>query len=131
MAECLEHKTKSKIGKTFANEKILEKYSVKVYEIDSYFYEHYKKKNTKKKQANRNGRGYLLLRIDVKKQEALEKKIFCKFIRINTSNCDKDYEIGRIQTFISKFKNRQSKELEKESNKKVKKLEDEIKKKLA
>ena len=90
-----------------------------------------KKKNTKKKQANRNGRGYLLLRIDVKKQEALEKKIFCKFIRINTSNCDKDYEIGRIQTFISKFKNRQSKELEKESNKKVKKVEDEIKKKLA
>ena len=90
-----------------------------------------KKKTQKKKQANRNGRGYLLLRIDVKKQEALEKKIFCKFIRINTSNCDKDYEIGRIQTFISKFKNRQSKELEKESNKKVKKLEDEIKKKLA
>ena len=48
MAECLEHKTKSKIGKTFANEKILEEYSVKVYEIDSYFYEHYKKKTQKK-----------------------------------------------------------------------------------
>ena len=70
-----------------------------------------KKTKTKKKQANRNGRGYLLLRIDVKKQEALEKKIFCKFIRINTSNCDKDYEIGRIQTFISKFKNRQLRKL--------------------
>ena len=49
MAECLEHKTKSKIGKTFANEKILEEYSVKVYEIDSYFYEHYKKNKNKKK----------------------------------------------------------------------------------
>ena len=69
MVEWLEHKTKSKIGKIFANEKILEEYSVKVYEIDSYFYEHYKKK-----QANRNGRDYILLRIDVKKQEALEKK---------------------------------------------------------
>ena len=45
MVEWLEHKTKSKIGKIFANEKILEEYSVKVYEIDSYFYEHYKKKN--------------------------------------------------------------------------------------
>ena len=44
MVEWLEHKTKSKIGKIFANEKILEEYSVKVYEIDSYFYEHYKKK---------------------------------------------------------------------------------------
>ena len=40
MVECLEHKTKSKIGKIFANEKILEEYSVKVYVIDSYFYEH-------------------------------------------------------------------------------------------
>ena len=29
---------------------------------------------TKKKQANRNGRDYILLRINVKKQEALEKK---------------------------------------------------------
>ena len=28
----------------FMNEKILEEYSVKTYEIDPYFYEHYKKK---------------------------------------------------------------------------------------
>ena len=40
----IEHKVKSKIGTIFANEKILEEYSVRIYEIDPYFYEHYKKK---------------------------------------------------------------------------------------
>ena len=39
----MEHVAKSKIGTIFANEKILEEFSVKIYEIDSYFYEHYKK----------------------------------------------------------------------------------------
>ena len=39
----IEHKVKSKIGTIFANEKILEEYSVSIYEIDPYFYEHYKK----------------------------------------------------------------------------------------
>ena len=54
----------------------------------------------------------------------------CEFIRINTSKegCDANYEIGRIQTFTSKFKNRQLKKLEKASNKKMIELEDEIKK---
>ena len=43
----IEHVVKSKIGIMFVNEKILEEYSVKIYEIDPYFYEHYKrKKNT-------------------------------------------------------------------------------------
>ena len=52
-------------------------------------------------------------------QKALEKKLNCKFVRINTSrgNYDADYEASRIQTFISN------------SNKnKIKELEDEIKK---
>ena len=40
---CPEHEVKSKIGTIFVNEKILEEYSVKIYEIDPYFYEHYKK----------------------------------------------------------------------------------------
>ena len=54
------------------------------------------------------------------------KKPNCKFIRINTS---KGYdEIDRIQTIISKFKNRQLRKLEKESNKEIKDLEDKIKK---
>ena len=44
--ESIEHKVKSKIGTIFKNEKILKEYSVKIYEIDTYFYEHYRKKNT-------------------------------------------------------------------------------------
>ena len=52
-----------------------------------------------------------------KRQKALEKKIGCKFIRINTSNAkngyDLDYEVGNIEAFIDKFKNKKIKELEK------------------
>ena len=39
---------KSKIGIIFANEKILEEHSVKVYEIDPYFYEHHTHTHKKK-----------------------------------------------------------------------------------
>ena len=35
---------KSKIGKIFKNQNPLEDYSVKIYEIDPYFYEHYERK---------------------------------------------------------------------------------------
>ena len=41
---CPEFEFKSKIGKLFINEKILEEYSVKIYGIDPYFYEHHKEK---------------------------------------------------------------------------------------
>ena len=41
--EPIEHKVKSKIGTIFVNEDILEEYSVKIYEIDLYFSENYKK----------------------------------------------------------------------------------------
>ena len=137
---CPEYEVKSKIGTIFVNEEILEEYSVKIYEIDPYFYEYYNKKI----QTDENGRAYILFRIDVyftkyflaveidekghtdrdlifeeKRQKALEKKLNCEFIRINTSreNYDADYEAGRIQTFISN------------SNKnEIKKLEDELKK---
>ena len=57
----IEHVAKSKIGTIFANEKILEEYSVKIYEIDPYFYEHYNKQI----QVDNNGRKYILFRIDV------------------------------------------------------------------
>ena len=40
----IEHEVKSKIGTIFVNKKILEEYSVNIYEIDPYFYDHYKKK---------------------------------------------------------------------------------------
>ena len=43
-----------------------------------------------------------------KRQKSLEKILGCKFIRINTSNegYDADYEASRIETSISKFKDR-------------------------
>ena len=147
ISECPEHKVKSKIGNIFVNEKILEEYSIKIYKTDPYFYEHYKKKYKLTKMGVNTFRTdvyftkYLLaVEIDKKnhasrdiifgekRQEALEKKLNCEFIRINTSKrYDEDYEIVRIQSFISEFKDRQLKKLEKESNKKIKELEDEIK----
>ena len=42
--ESIEYRIKSKIGTIFVNEDILEEYSVKIYEIDLYFSEHYKRK---------------------------------------------------------------------------------------
>ena len=58
---CPEFDVKSKIGKLFMNEKILEEYSVKIYEIDPFFYEH----QTEKIKADKNSREYILFRIDV------------------------------------------------------------------
>ena len=37
----IEHVVKSKIGTILVNEKILEEYSVRIYEIDCYFHERY------------------------------------------------------------------------------------------
>ena len=43
------------------------------------------------------------------RQEELEKKLGCKFIRINASNakngCDLGYDVGNIEAFIDEFKN--------------------------
>ena len=95
----------------------------------------------KKIQVDENGSKYILFRIDVyfnklllaveidekghtdrdlifedKRQKALEKKLGCKFIRINTSNAkngyDIDYEVGNAEAFIDEFKNKKIKELE-------------------
>ena len=95
--------------------------------------------NTMKKiQADKNGCKYILFRIDIyfsecflaveidekghtdrdiifeeKRQKALEKKFGFKFIRINTSNAKKgydlDYEVGNIEAFINEFKNKKIK----------------------
>ena len=52
-----------------------------------------------------------------KRQEALEKKVGCKFIRINKSNAkngyDLDYEVDSMEAFIDEFKKKKIKELEK------------------
>ena len=135
------------------NEKILEENSVKIYEIDPYFYENHNEKI----KVDKNECGYIILRIDVhfteyflaveideqnkdgrdliferkkKREEALEKKLGCKFIRINTSNAkkgyDKDYEVSKIQTFTSKFNDkknflkRQKNKTTRRGNKKIK-----------
>ena len=46
-----------------------------------------------------------------KRQKALEEKRNCEFIRINTSDAkrgyDTDYQISKIQIFISKFKEKE------------------------
>ena len=103
---------------------------------------------TKKIQVDNNDQEYILFRIDIyfteyflaveidekghtdrdlifeeKRQKALEKKLNCTFIRINTSkeNYDADYEASRIQMFISKFKDKKNKS-------EIKALKDEIKK---
>ena len=39
-----EFEVKSKIGKLFQYQNPLQEYSVRIYEIDPYFYEHYEKK---------------------------------------------------------------------------------------
>ena len=109
--KCPEFEVKSKIGKIFKNHNLLEEYSVRIYKIDPYFYERYEKKI----QVDNNGCKYTLFRIDIyfsecslaieidekghtdrdlifekKKQNALEKKLACKFIRINISNAKMD-----------------------------------------
>ena len=61
ISECSEHKVKLKIGIIFVNEKILEEYSAKIYEIDLYYYENYKEEI----QVDKNGHEYILFRIDV------------------------------------------------------------------
>ena len=95
-----------------------------------------------KKQVDKNGCEYILFRIDVyfseyslaveidekghtdrdfifeeKRQKALEKKLGCKFIRINTSNTKNgyglDYKVGKIEAFIDEFKNKKIKEIKK------------------
>ena len=57
----IEHEVKSKIGTIFVNENFFEEYSVKIYEIDPYFYKHYKEKI----QTDKNDCKYILFRIDI------------------------------------------------------------------
>ena len=133
----------------FMNQKILEEYSVKIYEIHTYFYDHHKEKikvakmsvNTYylelmsillntfqlQKLMNKTTKAEILS-LKKKDKRYQKKKLGCKFITINTSNAkkdyDTDYEVSKIQTFISKFNDK--KNLKKRQ--KLKELEEEIKK---
>ena len=127
----LDPEVRSKLLKIFKTYNSLEGYSVKIYKNDPHFYECYEKHL----KADDNERKYIPFKIDiyfsddslaaeidkkgvhrdlmfeVKRQKALEKKLNCKFIKINKSN-DLDYELGNIHTFIDEFKNNKIKELE-------------------
>ena len=58
---CPEFEVKSKIGKIFKKHNLLKEYSVKIYEIDPYFYKNYEKAI----QGDKNGCKYILFRIDI------------------------------------------------------------------
>ena len=60
ISAAIEHVVKSKIGIIFVNEDMLEEKSVRIYEIDPCFSEHYKKI-----QVDSNGQKYILFRIDI------------------------------------------------------------------
>ena len=68
-----------------------------------------------------------------KRQEALEKKLGCEFIRINTSNAendyDLDYEVNGTEAFIDEFQNKKIKEV-KDENKELKDKNKELEEKL-
>ena len=68
-----------------------------------------------------------------KRQVALEKKLGCKFIRINTSNAkngyDLGYEVANVQAFIYEFKSKKIKKLEKQL-KKEKEMREKLEKQL-
>ena len=142
ISECPEYDTKSNQKQETYNEKILEEYSVKIYEIDPYFYEHYGKKyKLMKMGVNICYLELMLILLNISQPQKLMKKVILTetlflrrkdkkhqkknfILRINTSKegYDADYEASRIQTFISKFKGKQLKKL----NKKLKELEDKI-----
>ena len=142
----MEHVVKPKIGTYLKTKKYLKNILLGFIKLIVIFMS-----ITKTIQVDNNDKEYILFRIDIyfteyslvveidekvhtdrdlifeqKKKKALEKKLNCTFIRINTSreNFDADYEASEIQTFISQFKDNKIKE----RDNKIKKLEDEIKK---
>ena len=67
-------------------------------------------------EIDENGHADRVIIFEKKRQEALQKKLGCKILRINISNAkysyDLDYEVDNIEAFIDKFKNKKIKELE-------------------
>ena len=61
-----------------------------------------------------------------KSQEALQKTIGCKFIRINTSNAKNGYnldnQVGNVQTFTDEFKNKKIKKTRRQKKGKIRKI---------
>ena len=125
---------RSKSNKIFRNRNPFEEYSVRIYDIDSYFHERY----GGKMQFDNNNCEYISFNIDIyfsdyflaveidnrnadrdiifelRRQEALEEELDCKLIRI-TAGIDLEYEISYIQKFIDEFKDNKIKELKDEN----------------
>ena len=115
---------RSTISKIFKTHNPLLKYSVRIYKIDPFFDERFEEII----QIDDSKGKYILFKIDiyfsesslaveidkknvhkaqkqkVKRQKALEKKLNCKFFKVNKSN-DFNYELGNIHSFIDEFKN--------------------------
>ena len=82
------------------------------------------------KLVNKTTKAEILFFLKKKRQETLEKKLGCIFIKIKTSEAkrlyDTDYEASKIQIFISKFKDQKNKRKRKQNkrtrgqNKKIK-----------
>ena len=91
----------------------MSQYCVLGYRIDAYFLKH-----KLAIEVDEKGHQSTDFEYEIERQKALEKKLNCKFIRINPAkeNFDVFNEIGRIQVFIS------------ESNKKslIKKISDRL-----
>ena len=78
--KCPEFEVKSKIGKIFKKHNLLKEYSVKIYEIDPYFYKNYEKAI----QGDKNGCKYILFRIDIYFSVFQQYKLMKKDILIKT-----------------------------------------------
>ena len=93
-----------------------------LFRIDAYFSEYLLAVEIDEKGHNRRD-----LIFEEKRQEALEKKLGCKFIRINTSNAkngyDLDYEVGNIEAFIDEFKNKKNKRTRRRNKRKRRQIE--------
>ena len=143
---CLEFEVKSEIGKLFWNEKILEEYSVRMYENDPFFYKHHKEKI----KVDKNGCKYILFRIDAyfseyflaveideqnhegreiifekkKDKKHQKKKLCCKFIRINISDAERGYdtycEVSKMEIFFIEFKEKRKRKQNKRTRRRNK-----------
>ena len=94
-----------------------------LFRIDFYFSEYLLAVEINKKGIDEKGHTDRDLIFQEKRQEALQKKLGCKFIRINTGNTkngyDLDCEVGNIEAFIDEFENKKKiKELEDKNNNK-------------
>ena len=146
--KCPEFEVKSKTGKIFKKHNLIEEYSVRIYEIDPYFYEHYENKiKLIKMGANIFYLDLIFVLINFDQQQKLRKKdkkhqkkdlvvnlleliqVMQKMVRIQTMRL-----VMQKHLFMSLKTGNQKKKLEKEklkkkSNKKIKELENKIKEK--